>query len=219
MYELIKQLVKQENDTFFNNHKKFIETAEDDRLKSYSTPTRWTQYMDGKITRDELIGYAIKRQVRKYEKRAKEDCAKLERFENLDEKIISIQIHVEWRYSTVWGLNPTAYAVVKTNKHVFTGTGKASGCGYDKESAAIASALNDIDVIGKMLCDYKQRCLETGAELEYGCGGTYSAMPFFEGGVGVSCFIRTLKECELDLISYYNTTIKHAHYTFFAKGE
>lgn len=51
-----------------------------------------------------------------------------------------IKIKVEWKKSRVWGHNPHAEAWTSGG---YYNTGKASGCGYCKESAAIGEALAD----------------------------------------------------------------------------
>lgn len=57
---------------------------------------------------------------------------------NNAEKLDYIRIDVNWKRSSMWGYNPAA-EVWTTGS--FYNTGKASGCGYDKESAAIDHAL------------------------------------------------------------------------------
>ena len=74
----------------------------------------------------------------------------LERLENLNnvEDFQSITIKTDWKRNSTWGWNPTCRVWVN-NK--FAGEDRASGCGYDKESAAAAEALWGNDILIKFL--------------------------------------------------------------------
>lgn len=168
----------------------------DNGLKRESTATRWKQYTSGKITRAEAVELATKRAYKAIDKETAEKLAKLERVANAPD-LEYISICVEWKRSATWGMNPTAY--VNTNSE--RTSGHASGCGYDKESAAIAEALNQCDSVLKALYSFKEKQMREGQNdhsrtactghdnrniIGYGAG--YSTMPYFEGGVGASCF-------------------------------
>lgn len=61
-------------------------------------------------------------------------------------KLIEINIRVEWSNSRMYGANPHAcawlcYEDPKYGSNTGIGTGSASGCGYDKRSAAVDEAL------------------------------------------------------------------------------
>ena len=103
-----------------------------------------------------------------------------------------------------------------TNAGTFTGT--ASGCGYDKESAAIAEALNQCDSVLQLLYTYKENALAAGESDEsktascgrsncsiIGYGAGYGAIPYFEGGVGSSCFWSILKKCGFTVTGHHGT--------------
>lgn len=71
-----------------------------------------------------------------------------ERFEAADKagKLLEINISVHWSRSRTWGMNPHAEAWIcftdeKYGTRSAYGEGRASGCGYDKRSAAIGDAL------------------------------------------------------------------------------
>lgn len=63
---------------------------------------------------------------------------------------------------------------------------RTGGCGYDKESTAIADAFNRINALLKELALKANEAIEKGEGyreyIGYGCG--YSTLPYFEGGVG-----------------------------------
>lgn len=116
------------------------------------------------------------------------------------------KISVEWIKNRVWGYNPRATVdgfTIDENgaRDYMRTTARASGCGYDKQSTAIASALNDNPAILKLLYitdekrlrGIKSRKIARRDFIGYGAG--YGARPYFEGGCGVSCFYEIFKNC------------------------
>ena len=70
------------------------------------------------------------------------------RLEDADKagKIVEINIRVEWSRSRMYGSNPHAFAYLryedeKYGTNTAMGEGRATGCGYDKRSAAVYEAL------------------------------------------------------------------------------
>lgn len=189
----------------------------DNGLKRESTATRWEQYTSGKITRAEAVELATKRAYKTIDKQTAEKLAKLERVANAPD-LEYISICVEWKRSTTWGMNPTAY--VNTNSE--RTSGHASGCGYDKESVAIAQALNQCDSVLKALYSFKEKQMREGQNdhsrtactghdnrhiIGYGAG--YATIPYFEGGVGASCFWAILKKFGYKTIEHHG---KHSDF-------
>lgn len=126
--------------------------------------------------------------------------------------------------SRTWGNNPHAEA--RTNAGTFSGT--ASGCGYDKESTAIAEALNQCDSVLKVLYTLKENGLRAGLSDKSktaacgrsngdicGYGAGYGAIPYFEGGVGSSCFWSILKKCGFSTSCHHG---KHSDFYSVEKG-
>lgn len=209
-YTNIMALIEREAEESKETRRRYICDEENTgSLERNSTPLRWGQFKRGEIDRETANGYALKRAFREVDKWTAQKMKKIERAENAA-AVVSVSISVEWHKSRTWGSNPTAeVTVVDTNGHYYTGRGSASGCGYDKESAAVASAINGCDAIIKMLCDCKESALENGATCEgktndsnrdviaYGAG--YGAIPYFEGGVGMSSHERVFNACGLVL--------------------
>lgn len=98
----------------------------------------------------------------------------------------AVSVVVEWHKSRTWGENPRARVAAE---RVAT-YGSASGCGYDKESAAIASAFNQNPEILKILYDHA----EAGETFPYGVD-VWAGLPSFAGGCGVSCFYQIFEAC------------------------
>ena len=178
--------------------------ASDNGLRRYSTETRWDQYTSGKIDREKAVALAVKRMEKAIDKEIAEKLAHLDRVAAAPD-ITSIYVNVEYKRSSVWGYNPAVDVTTSHDTKVFTGY--ASGCGYDKESAAVASAFNSSPAILKVLYTLKENALAAG-ESDYskiactrvdnrnivGYGAGYSVIPYFESGVGVGCFWDILKK-------------------------
>ena len=104
--------------------------------------------------------------------------------------LTTITINVERKKSKMWGYNPTVKVVVRSIEiHEHT-IGTASGCGYDKESAAIAEALNQSSIVKKALYLLKAKKPNKPNRDLFGYDTEYGVLPSFEGGVGVSCYYR-----------------------------
>lgn len=193
VYEKLRKEVIAENETYCKNMLEAIEKRAE-VLQRESTPTRWDQYQQKKITYNELVGYTNKRIQRKYEKMLQSELELLKQIEEaeLPKEII---ISVDWVKNSYWGNNP--HAKVADDKRCYFGS--ASGCGYDKRSTAIAEAANQSCPILKVLCDKKELELqkgETGTNHDMiGYGSGYSVIPKLEGGVGVSSFRNIFENC------------------------
>ena len=188
-------------------------TESDNGLKRYSTAHRWEQYQNGEIDRVNACELAIKRMNKEIEKEIEKKLAHLEAVANAPE-VDYITVNVEYKRSPVWGYNPSVKIITNRESGLFTGY--ASGCGYDKESAAVAEAFNKSLGIMKVLYTLKEKALEAGESDEsntactghdnrncIGYGAGYSVIPYFEGGVGVSCFWSILKKAGFDTSCNY----------------
>lgn len=94
-----------------------------------------------------------------------------------------LTVDIEWARSRTWGKNPTSTAQAYGGHTMQKTRGHASGCGYDKESAAIAEALNASPAVMRILYQHAER----GGEFAYSVH-TFAGVPSFDGGCGVSCF-------------------------------
>ena len=173
-------------------------------LRRYLTKRQYNNFINKKITKTEAIKIAMEKEEREIDKRTENKLKKLETIEKAP-KIESFKIIVEWKRNATWGMNPTA--TLQQWAEIWSETtGHASGCGYDKESAAVAEALNKSNSILKELFNYKEKQLKRGKSdksktscngidnrniIAYGAG--YSILPYFEGGVGMNCFINIFR--------------------------
>ena len=191
---------------FFPSWAKEHQTDPERGLKQYSTPKKWEAYQAGTLSREKAVEIAVKRAEKEIDKWHEKQLAKLRTAAGAV-SLGFVSISVEWSKNRTWGANPTA--TVRTSDGVFSG--HASGCGYDKESAAVAEALNQSPAVMRMLYTAAENAMKSGkapAEtgnascvswrdiLGYGSG--YSLLPYFERGVGVSCFWSIFKVCGYD---------------------
>lgn len=166
-------------------------------IKEYSTATRWEQYQNGTIAREKAADLATARAFREIDQREQKELDHLATVAAAyPAEWFTIGVH--WVRSKIWGYNPTATVTAEKD----TTEGHASGCGYDKESAAVAQALNQNPAILHILYSAAETALQNGYNLPanggkwgevlgYGCG--YDILPAFEGGCGCSCYRRTLE--------------------------
>jgi len=139
----------------------------------------------------DLKAYLIARKEKETANELKKQIENIESVFNTGKEIDSICISVEWKKSQMWGNNPTA--TISINFKDYTRSvyiGKASGCGYDKESASIAQALNQCRELKKLLYTIKNKSknIKLNNKDIFGYGSGYGDLPYFEGGVGVSCY-------------------------------
>lgn len=193
VYEkLRKEVEKESKERIIKMFLKFNDEASD-MLRGYSTNLRWKQYENGEITRDKCVEYAKKGYEKEVSKDLQKDLEMIEACETA-EFPETISVIVEWKKSRVWGYNP--HAEIADDKRRYFGS--ASGCGYDKLSAAVANCFNQSAQIKKILYAKKEKALqagETGSNHEViGYGSGYGVLPAFESGVGMSCFVKILQE-------------------------
>lgn len=173
-------------------------------LEKYSTPAKWDAYKAGTLTREKAVSIAIARMEKQEDKYTREKLEKLERVAAAP-VLTWASIHVYWKRSATWGYNPTA-EMGSNNGH---SEGRASGCGYDKGSAAVAGALNGNPSALRVLYEAADKALTEGKQPEtkgYSAGGCswryiigygsgYGVLPYFEGGVGVNEYRHIFEKC------------------------
>ena len=116
-------------------------------------------------------------------------------------ELIDVKIQIEWKRSRMWGSNPSAecwytYKDAEGNhRSGYVTSGSIGGCGYDKQSTAVAQCLNQINEVLKPMYVKKDKAIkgiqksQNDAHIEiFGYGSGYGILPCIEGGVGVSCY-------------------------------
>lgn len=160
--------------------------------KDRLTAAQYDHLKNGNLKRfKELVRKQIKKEEVK-KQTVKNEC--LLKIQDMKEagSLNHLKITVEWSRSQTWGYNPHAQAWAQyTNIGTLYNTGSASGCGYDKESAAVASAINDI---------LKPFMLKHFSTLkDPAIYGVCDHALCFDGGVGMSSFVKAFRACGYDV--------------------
>lgn len=169
----------------------------------WATKHTITQYNNGEIGVDTYVIRAEKRMRATLETIQSAVLEKI-RVAETAEKPDSFVIWVDWKKSRTWGANPHTELIVNGDTY----RGKATGCGYDKESAAIAEVLNLCPGTLKILYEVKDAALAGDANISnenaIGYGAGYGALPYYKGGVGVNTIVAILEKCGYEVKQYYS---------------
>ena len=168
------------------------------------------------LTTKEIKEMLQKKIIKEYRKRLEKDLKRIETIAQANNEIENINISINWVKSPAWGYNP--HATITTNNGGIT-EGRASGCGYDKESAAIAEALNKNNDILKLLyvAKNKKMTLKNNSNRDLlGYGSGYGVLPYFEGGVGASSLMNIFRKLGYNIQEYHTNTSDF--YTITKKG-
>ena len=197
MYENLKKAVNAYYDNQRNEFAFDLDNAtaclfNDWWYDQYTTPAVKTAI--SALSPSERIPVNLKAKIlQKYNRmKDKEQAAKLAKIESVEaaDALESVTINVEWKRSRTWGSNPHVDAVVLTSTCRYVYTASASGYGYDKESTAIARALNASPEVMRILYGHAER----GGEFPYSVT-TFAGLPSFDCGCGVPCFNSVFSAC------------------------
>lgn len=114
----------------------------------------------------------------------------------------TINIRIEWKRNYQWGWNPHLY-LERDRKPI----AKATGCGYDKESAVFADFLNMC--LPGLLRLLKRRY--KGKELPYGYRLSIDGGIHAERMTGMDCLVRGLKELGVKVKDTYRSRMDTGH--------
>ena len=157
-------------------------------IRHYLTAAAEKQLAAGTLSKEKAMEKAEKKCRAVYAASRAKTLEFLTAAENVGE-LTEIKISVEWHNSRTWGANPFATVLAFTGP--LTGRafgGSASGCGYDKLSAAVAEAFNQSPAIMGAMYSAMEKNPDTEKRDIFGYGCGYGVLPSFEGGVGISCF-------------------------------
>lgn len=193
-FELLRKKVIEEVEKRKQNMIEELNEGNEWVLRRYLTDLRIKQLANGEITKEKALELAMKKLSKEHEQDKQKAFAKLEAVEQAPE-IQSITVNIEWTRNRTWGANPSAFVFTHS---IGQTVGHASGCGYDKESTAIASAFNQNIAILKIIYAMKEKALQDNYDISShdacGYGAGYGAIPYYEGGVGVTCFMSILSK-------------------------
>lgn len=169
--------------------------AGDAFAKHNATAKRIEQLNNGVISLEKFNELTAKRIAKMNEKKCTEYLKRIENAETAPD-FTAGSIYVYWKRSRTWGYHPHAEFYSENNSVIYD---SASGCGYDKLSAAVAGCLNKNVSIMKALYQKEDMRLIESPEtsrrdyIGYGCGSWF--IPYFEGGVGQSSLNKVLENC------------------------
>ena len=171
--------------------KRTIENLHNEEYKTlnyYLTDLRIRQLNNGEITRDKAVEIATKKVRKEYAKKLEKTLEKIKAIEEA-EAFNGCTIEVNWSKGQ-FGANQA--------KAILCGCGyiegsKTGGCGYDKESTAIAEVFNRCFPLMKLLYNYRNNHTEGSNGEIFGYGSGHGFLPSFEGGVGTSSFYGILE--------------------------
>ena len=210
--EKLKELVKKENNKQLKKALSNLKKAKKSELIDlWYYNEKLTKHQIEKLNNKELTTSEAKeiiknKIIKEYDKRINKDLTKIETIQKANEDITNINISINWVKSPTWGYNP--HATATTSNGDIT-EGRASGCGYDKESAAIAEALNKNNNILKLLYIYKNKKITSKNNNSHdilGYGSGYGVLPYFEGGVGTSSLMNIFKKLGYNIQEYRTNT-------------
>ena len=182
--------------------KRIADWAESENLiRRFSTDYTYNKYRAGEITKEKAYKKAYDKMVKTM---YKERTAKLEKLTKIEqaEDIEQIRISVEWKKSAMWGMNPHIELSAYSSNNCYNANSTASGCGYDKESQAIAEALNSIYGVRKLLIEKLDYINE---KKPYGIS-QHGIIPSFSGGVGTNCFTSFFREIDWSVTEMHGKT-------------
>lgn len=137
---------------------------------------------------DSLKVFLIARKTKQTAKEIDKQLARLIAVQNAPD-LQSITVSMEWKKSRMWGMNPNAEARINAGDNSdYYQSGSIGGCGYDKGSTAVANAINQSNAVLKALYLVKEDNIAINNRELFGYGSGYGILPYFEGGVGVSCY-------------------------------
>ena len=125
------------------------------------------------------------REIAHIEKNRARDLKKLDMIAQA-EPLQYVEARVEWKKSRTWGYNPHAETWTSGG---YYNTGKASGCGYCKESAAIGEALADSLSLQKFIIENLSKLKD-----EYGIETRWGIAHLSIGGKGVSTLLNIFRK-------------------------
>lgn len=183
--------------------RKEAQTAADIRnkwnLRDYCTPKQFDRLaamQDAEPIPAADLDKMTAKAARKIERDAAKASDKAQTVAQLDAPEF-IRLYITWTRSTVWGWNPhctlTTWSRSGGGYSDETTYGRASGCGYDKTSAACAEALNASDMVRGALVRFVN---DGGSNYGVYTADTlnFPVCPYFEGGCGMSTITETLRK-------------------------
>ena len=211
MEKLKNEVIKENNKQLKKSISNLNKAKKEDIINLWYYNEKLTKRQKEKLENKELTIKEVKsilknKIIEEHQKRVEKELQRIETIEKANSDIKTISINVEWAKNPTWGYNP--HATIYTNNGDTT-EGRASGCGYDKESTAVAEALNNNNDILKLLYTFKNKKMttkKTNSHELLGYGSGYGVLPYFEGGVGMSSLLHIFRKLGYNVNEYHTKT-------------
>lgn len=216
MEKLTKQVKKENEKELKKAISNLNKAKKEDFTNLWYYSEKLTKRQKERLTKSEQKEILKNKIIKDYEKRLIKNLKRIDTIKNANDNIELITINIDRVRNQTWGYNP--HATIYTNNGDTT-EGKASGCGYDKESASIAEALNKNNDILKLLYTAKNKKMtlkNTNNHDILGYGSGYGVLPYFESGVGVSSLLNIFEKLGYTISEHH--TNKSDFYTI-RKGD
>lgn len=207
--EKLKKLVEKENKKQVKEALQNLKNASAEDLtnlwyyKDKLTNAQIKKYNNKELTIEQIKEILKNKIIKEYEQKQKKAIKRIDTIKEANEKVQTINISINWVKSSTWGYNP--HCTITTDYGEIT-EGKVSGCGYDKESAAIAEALDKNNNILKLLYIAKNKKMTLKNNNNHdilGYGSGYGVLPYFEGGVGASSLMNIFRNLGYKITEYH----------------
>jgi len=132
----------------------------DSRIKEIKSGCSFCDYKSG-VRLEKPTDRQQAAEVRRLEKKRAERLEFLERVANAP-ALLSVSVVTDWVKNRTWGHNPHAFATITTTEGASRTEGRASGCGYDKYSAAVTSAICHNPSVLRVLCENLNKLKKEG---------------------------------------------------------
>ena len=170
------------------------------------TTIQLKKYHTGELTEKQAKELVKNKIIKEYDERQEKNIKRVNTIKEANENIKNINISINWVKNKTWGYNP--HATITDDLGNIT-EGRASGCGYDKESASIAEALNKNNDILKLLYIAKNKKMTFKNNNNHdllGYGSGYGVLPYFEGGVGASSLMNIFRKLGYNVTEHHTNT-------------
>lgn len=192
--KIIKEAIK-EDINFYLNNKNFINIKNYEDLKEFKK----TYYYKMSGFNFNLTKAKKEKSIKKYIEREIKEQVK-EKFLNIQNKVFNaiedleiietIEISTEWHKNPKWGWNPTSKTRISTNNNFYYYKEGASGCGYDKLSAAINSCITQNQPLKN---DFIKKVFKSNEPLPYCVYFDKYGLHLELNGAGLSSVIKALE--------------------------
>ena len=185
-----------------------IKGLDDDKLKNWwyrekMTDKTFKRLTEKTITLKELKQAMIKKATKQNKKLMDEKIQRVE-IAKSNEPVKWGKIDIYTNYSRYWGYSPKGEY---KNGFFYKAFGAVGGCGYDKNSTLSADMLNSDNNFKSYFYNFieKKHINKKNILKKLGYGVTMSrGIPYFEGGVGLECHIKILKNLGFNVTVNYN---------------